>query len=558
MMLTLAMMTAVWISPAEAQIERYFRKSVSLFRIEIPADMTKHQGKIVYDALYDELNSIGRFDYNPIPLKPGISLEKLFEITKQYAEDHQVERAAAQFELIDEHYKEERITGETLDKIIAGSYIIIPRIVDFNVSRESGKETDKQGKDWFKHKVSVSYGLKVEVWNAQNIGSEEEPNWQPNMENSFTISGRGSESRTFEKKVRPAEIEEGMIDEAVSKSLFLLRLQLGKSLKSLDMFIIKASVTSADLRKDVVKFDFGRNVGLRVDDPFKVIFYEKKADGSKKKVEAVYMKVRKVLENESQAQALIVKNPYRVKAQEIVNPGDQVLEHPKMGLNITVKAGFSSLYIKPESDTVYMHYNDGWDDYYFESDQNAVDGVGTLVLGVEFDLAPYTGISELYLYEDNTLLLNAPLLGGLAELGVKRKFYMRQLAGYYGASLGVFGMTGYIGTVPTGNNTGADYMFQRQGDWSSEQIPAGTDVSMTGVSPGLNAVVGINYLFTPETALTIDAGYRLYPNITDLLWKVKAEEGSKSWELDLDEFEGKPPSAKIMGFWLAAGVVINL
>jgi len=430
--------------------------------------------------------------------------------------------------------------------------------VDFSVSRSSGKETDKQGNEQFKYKVSVSYGLKVEVWNAENIGSEEEPNWQPNMEDSFTINTTGSESRTFEKKVKPAEIEADMIDEAVSKSLFLLGLQMGKSLKSLDMFLIKAAVTSSDLKQDMVKFDFGRNVGLKTDDPFKVVFYEKKPDGSKKKVEAVYMKVRKVWEKESQAQALIVHNPYRVKESEIVNPGDQVLEHPKMGLNITVKTGFSPLYIKPASDSVYMFYNDGWDDYYFASDQKAVDGVGTLILGLEFDLAPFTGISELYLYEDNTLLFNVPMLGGLAELGFKRKFYMRRLAGYYGASLGIFGMTGYIGTVPRGNITGADYMYQRQGDISSAQIPAGAEVKLTGASPGLNAVLGINYLVTPETALTIDAGYRLYPNITGILWKLEAEDIGKTWELDLDEFEGKPPSAHIFGLWTAVGIVINL
>ena len=554
----LLILALTMVSSTNAQIEKYFRKSVSLFRIEIPEDMTRRQGEYVYDALYSKLNSMGRFDYNPIPFRPGISIEKLFEIVKDYAEDQQLERAEKQFELMDEHYKEERITGETLDKIIAGAYIIIPRVDSFSKSVDSDKVTEKDGDTKYKYSVSVKYSLKVEVWNAANIGSEENPNWEPYLEDSFTISTIGKESQELNKKVKSSKLEESLADEAVRNSLFLLDLQMGKALKQLDMFIIKAQVTDANLKTDRIKFNFGKNVGLHVDDPFKVLFFEKNPDGSKKKIEVAYMKVRKVWEDESQAQVLILQNPYRVKEKELINPGDQVLEHPKMGLNIIVKTGSAPLFMEPDSEGIWMTYYDGYDNYYFESDQGVVNGVGSLTLGIEFNLAPLLGISETYLYEDNTLLFNAPMIGGLAELGYRKRFYKRRLAGFYGIGLGVFGMTGNIGTVPNGNVTGADFMYQTPGDPSSDHIPAGSDVLLTGYSVGLNFSGGFNYLFTPEAAMTFEAGYRSYPHINGGLWTIEAQEGDETWELDIADFTNKPPAAKILGLWWSVGFIISL
>ena len=546
------------INPVDAQIERYFRKSVSLFRMDIPDKMTEYQGRIVYNSLLDQLKSMGRFDYNPIPLRSGTSLERVFEIAKAYSEDQQLDRAAQQFELMDDHYKEERITGETLDKIIQGAYVIVPSVRNLSVSRDVKKITDKDGNTKWKAKVGVNYTLELEVWNAANIGSDEEPNWNPYVEDTISLSTSGSESETVSNKPKDDKLKRKLADEAVKNSLFLLNLQMGKALKKLDMFIIKASVTQSNLRKDLVKFDFGADVGLRIDDPFKVIFYEQNKAGKKKKVDVAYMKVREVAPRESRAQVLIVNNPYRVKESELINQGDQVLEHPKMGLNITCRMSYAPLVMQPRSEDYWMYYFDGVDHYEFQSDQGPIDGVTGLTFGAELDLAPFFGNSELYLFEDNTLLFSFPMMSGIAELGFRKKYYKRRLCGFWGASLGAFGMTGYIGEVPIGNNSNADYMLQRYNDHDSGHIPIGSNMLLTGWTMGLNLSGGINYLVTPELALNLDGGYRLYPHIAGGFWTIKAEDGGESWEMEIDEFTAEPPDAKISGLWYSVGFIFNL
>jgi hypothetical protein len=58
--------------------------------------------------------------------------------------------------------------------------------------------------------------------------------------------------------------------------------------------------------------------------------------------------------------------------------------------------------------------------------------------------------------------------------------------------------------------------------------------------------------------LTFEGGYRLYPNIKGHLWKIEAKEGNNTWDLDIDEFTGKPASAKISGFWGAIGFIVSI
>ena len=540
-------------STAEAQIQRYFRKSVSLFRIQVPADMSRHQGKFVYDALYDQLHSMGRFDYNPIPLRPGISLERLFEIVKQYSEDYQVERAAKQFELLDDHYKEERITGETLDMLIKGTYIIIPKIVNFNISKNVEKHTDQEGSESWKASVSVSYTLEIEVWNAENLGTDENPRWEPYLEDQTSVSTTGSKSKNYSRKVNKDNIAQDMVDDAVKNSLFLLKLQMGKALKELEMFTIKAQVSESNLRKDIVKFDFGRNVGLNIDDPFKVVYYSNQPDGSQKAVEVAYMKVRKTWQEESQAQVLILYNPEHLKESELINPGDQVLEHPKMGLNFVFRSGYAPYSLKPDSTDYYMSYDDGHDEYLFESDQGEISGTAALTFGVELDLAQFTGNSELYLFNDYTLLLNHPMWGGIAELGLRKKFYMRRLGFFYGASLGAFAVTGRVGEVPT---TEEGFMYQHPN--GGAEIPEGADIKLFGWTLGANLTAGFQYLLSPESALTFEGGYRFYAPIDGNMWTVEAEKDSETWEMEINEFEGQPAPADISGAWGTIGLIISI
>lgn len=556
------MLVSLWTGAAEGQIERYGRKSVSLFRLKIPEDMTAGQGRIIFDTLQNQLRSMGRFDINPIPLKPGIRLEKVFAIAKEYAESEQLDRARKQFELMDEHYKEERITGETLDRIIEGAYVIVPEVVKFSISRDVKKHTDKEGKEYWKGKVKVSYGLKLEVWNAENLGSRENPIWEPKLEDEAVISTIGSESKTFSKKPKRRDALIRQVDEAVENSLFLLKLQMGKTLKSFEMFTIKAKVTDRNLSRDLVKFDFGEDVGLHRDDPFKVVYYERTGEGERKKVDLAYMKVREVAERESRAQVLILYNPERIKESDLINPGDQVIEHPKIGLNISLRAGYAAYSLSAGMEDYWMHYSDSGDvvygdNYYFETDQDEISGAPALMLRAELGLAQFGAPSELYLVNDYTFLMNLPMMGAIGELGVKKRFYKRRLGGFVGANVGAMFVFGNIGEVPRGQS-GTTTMYQRRNDPSSAKIPMGSNVYLTGWTMGVNLTGGFEYLISPEMALSFEGGYRLYAPIEGDRWRVEARDGDESWEMEIDEFSTKPGPADITGAWFALGVILSL
>jgi len=536
----------------QAQIESYERKSVSLFQMELAGETTRDQSRVVFRILQDKLESMGRFDINPIPLRQGVSLERVFEIAKEYAESKQLERAGEQFELMDEHYKEERITGETLDKIISGAYIIVPEIVGFSVSKDVEKETDKDGNESWKASVNVNYGLHLEVWNAENQGTFENPIWKPYLEDEATINATGSTTESFGSNKRAHSEAENMTNQAFKNSIFLLQFQMGKTLKTFDMFIIKAKVTQRDMNKDVIKFDFGKDVGLNKDDPFKVVYYEKDTKGNRKKVSLAYMKVRKVEARESRAQPLIIYNPDRIKENDLINPGDQVIEYPKLGLNISVRAGYVPYSLSAALDTAWMYYYDGNDAFYFQSDQDEISGSASMMFNLALDLAQFGAASEFYAVTDVSLLLNYPMFGGIGEIGFKKKFYKRRLGVFLGINAGAVLVGGKIGEVPEGEG-GSTFMYS-----GAEQIPVGAAVHLTGWSLGLNFNGGLEVLLSPEFALTFEGGYRLYMPIEDEQWSIEARHEDETWKLEIDEFEVKPGPADVSGAWFSAGLNILL
>ncbi|MCK5760779.1 MAG: hypothetical protein KAH33_05765, partial [Candidatus Delongbacteria bacterium] len=111
--LTLLLITIV----LSAAMEEYDRKSISIFKMDVTPSAimaTRPDVQQIYDGIFKKFTGMGRFDYNPIPA--GVTnASELFEIVKEYTTDKIEERAGKQWDIKNEYYGSNFVTGENVD-----------------------------------------------------------------------------------------------------------------------------------------------------------------------------------------------------------------------------------------------------------------------------------------------------------------------------------------------------------------------------------------------------------------------------------------------------------
>ncbi|MBN2790034.1 MAG: hypothetical protein JXR69_07580 [Candidatus Delongbacteria bacterium] len=501
-----------------AAMEEYDRKSISIFKMDVtPAAITATQSDVqmIYDAVFQKFTNMGRFDYNPIPA--GVTnASELFEIVKEYTATKIEERAAKQWDIKNEYYGTNFVTGENVDKIMNGAYILFPRLNAFAVTKK------KKGDD-FTASVSVS----VDVYAGKNTGTVENPQWTPELVKTINASGSNALGSLFDINLNPKKKDKR--SEAIKSATNGMLLFLEKELKKIDAFKIKALVTKAEPKKDKIAFNFGKNVGVNVDDAYTVGYFMNKG-GKQEFVETGYMKVRKVDDKESTSQLLIVTNPKNEKEDDLFNEYDQCYEYPLVGLNIFVQGGMNSFKFWSED-------ADFTSTPIVDLEEESITAFGGLNL--EYDIAKFVKIPELYInatYDflpvelgNITEIVNSVLYTyeysvttGIAELGFTKKFFSRRLGWYFGADVGYMMMS-----FDQGDDTTNDYY-----------------------SVGGKAKVGINYMLDKQLLFDLGAGYRFYGELTD-------EDGNEVFEAWGPDYEGEgwlTPS----GFVVRAGLGFTL
>ncbi len=197
-----------------------------------------------------------------------------------------------------------------------------------------------------------------------------------------------------------------------------------------------------------------------------------------------------------------------------------------------------------------MHYNDGFDDYFINPDQDERTSVASVMVGVGRSL--YQG-GSLALDANLTLnvLLNFPLTGIVFELATGPRWSVTQRLQLFAMLAGgVSGVTGKVGTVPIGNNTGADLMLAPTG---KETAPVGSSFNMEGSSLGGGVGGGVNLMITPRFGVQGNLTYRAYGDIDNWTIKVKdvdpEGETIELFEMDVSDFEsdGEPGAIGIRG-----------
>ncbi|MBU4487086.1 MAG: hypothetical protein KKD38_09185 [Candidatus Delongbacteria bacterium] len=459
-----------------AKMEEYDRKSISVFKLDVldAAKMAANQDiDQIYEMIFDKFVGMGRFDYNPIPA--GVTdPAMLFEIVKEYTSTKIEERAAKQWDIKNEYYGTNFVTGENVDKIISGAYIFFPTLETYVIAKK--KDSDD---------FTVALSVILEVYSATNTGTVEAPVWEPLLISTVSAKGSNAFGNLFDIDLLKDKKKDKRV-EAVKSATNGMLLFLEKEVRKLDVFKIKALVTKAEPKKDEISFNFGKNVGINMDDAYTVGYFEKDASGSEKYVETGFMKVRKIKDQESVSQLLIVTNPKRQKEEELYNEYDQCYEYPLVGLNIFINGGANSFKFWGDTD-----YTAG-DTELVEENVNGFVGIN-----LEYDVAKFVKIPELYLNVSADLL--TAQLGSItddygtdefetssviAEFGITKKFFKRQFGWYIGGDIGYLAMT-----------SKSDNFQDLDGDF---------------YSVGGKVKAGINYMINKNLLFDAGAGFRFY------------------------------------------------
>ncbi len=469
------MCLALTVFSLSAAMDEYDRKSISVFKLDViqpGAAMASQQDvDLVYKMIFDKFTGMGRFDYNPIPA--GVTdPAQLFAIVKEYTATKIEERAAKQWDIKNEYYGTNFVTGENVDKILNGAFIFFPTLETFVV-------TKKKDSDDFTCTLSVI----LEIYSAENKGTTDAPDWQPKLENTVRATGSNALGNLFDIGLGGKKKDKRT--EAVKSSTNGMLMFLEKEVRKIDAFTIKALVTKAEPKIDKISFNFGKNVGVNMDDAYTVGYFQKDDKGKEKFVETGFMKVRKIKDNESESQLLIVTNPKNEKEEDIFNEYDQVYEYPLVGLNIMVGGGVSS----------FKYWGDT--DLNVESELTEENISGSFGLGIEYDIAKFINIPELYLSVNADILAAQPgevtfgadilefeTSTAIIELGLTKKFFTRKLGWYIGGDIGYMALTSSCETFP-----------ELDGDF----------YSVGGKIKG-----GMNYLLSKNLYFDAGAGFRFY------------------------------------------------
>ena len=491
------------------KIEKYDRKSISIFKTDIKTEakpnISNKYANEIHEGLYNKFKYLRRFDYNPIPV--GVSNpDELFKIVKEYAATKIDERASKQWNIRNDYYGTNFVSSDHVDKIMNGTYILFPSIDKFEINY-----------------INIELTISIKIYSGINTGSIEEPNWAPNFIKTVSIAvskkiGNGSAINIpFLFKRTP---EDQAVSGAIDKILILLERELNK----IDQFKIKALVTEAKPTKDIIKFNFGENIGINLDDSYQIGYYQKDKNGNQKFVETGYMKVRDIDKEESIGQLLLVTNKFAEKEDDLFNEYDQVIEYPLVGFNIQFGGGFGS----------FKSFDGVTEDGSMFKETSMAVSFGT---EFQYNIARFIKISEFYTNISVDYLfasakkelfgttVDYDLTVFVNEIGFKKKFYLRNFVPYFGVNFAIEVIK--ISYDNFGN------------------ILDDSEVDLTSI--GVTTNIGFNYILSKMAYIDVSTGWKNFSEVID-------KDGVK-WFDETGEDEGFwTPS----GWFIKAGIGLTL
>lgn len=409
--LLMAVLVAGIVSAKE--LETYERKSLFLFPAQFSADIDpalvtqERREKIdteIYNMVVKEFTRVDFFD-----VQAEQSFTAFLENADAYIRNNARDIASQRMDA-DGKFKEAMVTLDDLLKTLENSYALVPYVdsIKEEVKTKSFQEGDKEVDLPVSYKYviymhldlySTSTGAKLRTIKVNN-GS----NLMGMLFSSVGDSLVNDDSRKTEDELEALKTRQ--FNAAVSGLLTVLK----KDMRAIPEFQIKA--VASTVTAGSIGFDMGKDTGIRMDQRYKAYTYD--AEGNRHMT--AFAKIRKIDANYSEAQVLIGRS----------EEGDQIIEDPKLGLNIYAGLAFVPFKLAVMND-----------DHVFIEGQHAA-----FLAGAEYSLASSLNISELYLtanariaapsFEDPEtspgLTDEWSMNVSTIDVGLMKKFYLSRLA----------------------------------------------------------------------------------------------------------------------------------
>jgi len=501
-----------------AQSGRYTRKSIAFLDALMVTDsrirLNPDDEKFLLTAIHNGIR-IARFDYNPLPdavrstfkeqlwakgVVSDAELVMLIEATivPEIVKILDIEKEIRAQNLVDETQrnsfiaikaKELGITAEQIEQVMNASYIYLPFLSSYTVSKP---------KDDPNLTVTIKGGL---FWYHIVPGDD------PHLESIVTL--RTEASGSAEKAKRNAESEAFRL----AASTFAINLQV--LTRDIEMFKLNAPITTIERR--IVKFPLGTAEGIKLDEPFIVGEYVQTSGDKIAFKESGFVRVSQVGDNR--------RDPQQLSAAYAIQKGDWVkgmtmIEHPRLGVDVAIKPRGFVMNIEKgvfASEDFFIFF-DNYDGLAFGADLDFQINIASLtnkrqsflVAGATAGLVPVK--SELY-STDNFLNLVIPDANNTAGIVYGYTGYMRR---FY---LGPFAIHGEI-------LVGLQYLTLT--DKYNDK-----DVTISNNSLGGRLNLALEYALNIDCNVGIFAGFQAFPSFD--WWTIKY--GDK--EVDVANYAGK-------------------
>ncbi|HDS02192.1 MAG TPA: hypothetical protein ENN72_00600 [Firmicutes bacterium] len=396
-----------------AELETYERKSLFLFPAgynpEIASGLITPErlqsiDTRIYDMVVKEFVRVDFFD-----VQSDQSFEEFLADADTFIRDNARDIASQRMDA-DGKFKEAMVTLDDLLKTLENSYALVPYVesvkeeVKTKTFTENGKDVDLPVS--YKYTIymrldlyNTSTGAKVRTVKANN-GS----NLMGMLFSSVGDSLVNDESKKTEDELEA--LKERQFNAAVGGLLTVLK----KDLRAIPEFQIKA--VASTVTAGSIGFDMGKDTGIRMDQRYKAFTYDEEG----KRRMTAFAKIRKIDANYSEAQVLIGRS----------EEGDQILEDPKLGLNVHAGLAYVPFNLKVMSGGTE-----------FISGQHIA-----FLVGADYSLASAINFSEFYLtanarisspaFEDpegfSGLTDEWSMNVSTVDVGFMKKFYLSRFA----------------------------------------------------------------------------------------------------------------------------------
>lgn len=411
--------------------------------------------------------------FNIIRIHAGASVTTFLQDADAYVKKYKKKITAGMMDM-DGRFKDKMVKAEDLTKTIKNSYALVPVIDSIEKKEVEKKESTKYVYNMYIHFDVYDTNSKLKIKTLQSNNKKSILGVLSSVTGSLQVDD--SDLKDLPESVRE---DEKSFRNAIT-GLFAIQ---KKKIKEMEEFRIYATVTDLSLLR--FGFQMGEDVGIKIDHRYKT--FVDVGDGSKKMTG--FGKIRKVEKNSSKAQTLIGKP----------EEGDQVVEDPKVGINVVGGFGFA-----PFKANLY--------------DNKIISGSHPcLILGAEYELGPLTGFSEWYAAIDLRIGLpgteekfkdTVSASQVLYNLGIIKKIYIRRWSLVFGGYFGV-----HSATLDGGYNWG-----KTKGSGYGVALRGGAEMLIT---PSISAFARLGLdLYPNASSVSID-GQKYIPLSDDFAWNAK-------------------------------------